>query len=70
MSAVGRAIWSSKFTKDVTLEEISDVAGLSRYRLSGAFGLVTGHSICSYIRATALSVRHRCWAVDHRAFSR
>jgi len=57
MSAVGRAIWfiESHFGNDITLEEISDVAGLSRYHLSRVFGLVTGHSISSYIRARRLS---------------
>ncbi|WP_431320494.1 AraC family transcriptional regulator [Rhizobium sp. YTU87027] len=57
MSAVGRAIWfiETHFGNDITLEEISEVAGLSRYHLSRVFGLVTGHSISSYIRARRLS---------------
>lgn len=57
MSAVGRAIWfiESHFGNDITLQEISDVAGLSRYHLSRVFGLVTGHSISGYIRARRLS---------------
>ncbi|KQV66402.1 AraC family transcriptional regulator [Rhizobium sp. Root1220] len=57
MSAIGRAVWfiESHFGDDISLEEISDVAGLSRYHLSRVFGLVTGHSISSYIRARRLS---------------
>jgi AraC family transcriptional regulator len=58
MSAIGRAIWfiESHFGDDISLEEISDVAGLSRYHLSRVFGLVTGHSISGYIRARRLSL--------------
>jgi AraC family transcriptional regulator len=57
MSAIGRAIWfiESHFDNDISLDEISDVAGLSRYHLSRVFGLVTGHSISGYIRARRLS---------------
>jgi AraC family transcriptional regulator len=57
MSAIGRAIWfiESHFGNDISLDEISGVAGLSRYHLSRVFGLVTGHSISGYIRARRLS---------------
>lgn len=57
MSAVGRAIWfiESHFESDISLEEISEAAGLSRYHLSRIFGLVTGHSISGYIRGRRLS---------------
>jgi AraC family transcriptional regulator len=57
MSAVGRAIWfiESHFESDISLEEISEAAGLSRYHLSRVFGLVTGHSISGYIRGRRLS---------------
>jgi AraC family transcriptional regulator len=57
MSAVGRAIWfiESHFESDISLEEISQAAGLSRYHLSRIFGLVTGQSISSYIRGRRLS---------------
>jgi AraC family transcriptional regulator len=57
MSAVGQAIWfiESHFESDISLEEISQAAGLSRYHLSRIFGLVTGQSISSYIRGRRLS---------------
>ncbi|MDC9813552.1 MULTISPECIES: AraC family transcriptional regulator [Rhizobium] len=57
MSAVARAIWfiESHFENDLSLEEISEAAGLSRYHLSRVFGLVTGHSISGYIRGRRLS---------------
>jgi AraC family transcriptional regulator len=57
MSAIARAIWfiESHFGNDISLDEISDVAGLSRFHLSRVFGLVTGHSISGYVRARRLS---------------
>ncbi|NRP22969.1 Right origin-binding protein [Ensifer adhaerens] len=57
MSAIGRAIWfiESHFASDISLEEIAEAAGLSRFHLSRVFGLVTGYSISAYIRARRLS---------------
>ncbi|KQV14199.1 AraC family transcriptional regulator [Rhizobium sp. Root1203] len=57
MSSIGRAIWfiESHFESDISLDQISDAAGLSRYHLSRVFGLVTGHSISGYIRGRRLS---------------
>ncbi|MDL2399374.1 AraC family transcriptional regulator [Rhizobium mayense] len=57
MSAIGRAIWfiESHFSSDISLDEIADTAGLSRYHLSRVFGLTTGHSISGYIRGRRLS---------------
>ncbi len=57
MSAIGRAIWfiESHFARDISLEEIAEAAGLSRFHLSRVFGLVTGRSISAYIRARRLS---------------
>ncbi|MFA1621446.1 GyrI-like domain-containing protein [Rhizobium mongolense] len=57
MSAIGRAIWfiESHSASDISLDDISDAAGLSRYHLSRVFGLVTGHSISGYLRGRRLS---------------
>ncbi|MBB3611031.1 GyrI-like domain-containing protein [Rhizobium sp. BK602] len=57
MSAIARAIWfiESHFASDISLDEIADTAGLSRYHLSRVFGLITGHSISGYIRGRRLS---------------
>ena len=57
MSAIGRAIWfiESHFAKTISLEQIADAAGLSRYHLSRVFGLSTGRSISAYIRGRRLS---------------
>src|SRR4051812_9529766 len=57
MDAVGRAIWfiESHFESAISLDEISEAVGLSRYHLSRVFGLVPGHSISGYIRGRRLS---------------
>ncbi|MCA1491930.1 AraC family transcriptional regulator [Sinorhizobium alkalisoli] len=57
MSAIGRAIWfiESHFARDISLEQIAEAAGLSRYHLSRVFGLATGRSISTYIRGRRLS---------------
>jgi AraC family transcriptional regulator len=57
MSAIGRAIWfiESHFAKDISLDQIADAAGQSRYHLSRMFGLATGRSISAYIRGRRLS---------------
>ncbi|MBB4186128.1 AraC family transcriptional regulator [Sinorhizobium terangae] len=57
MSAIGRAIWfiESHFAEDISLDEIAEAAGLSRYHLSRIFGLSTGRSISAYIRGRRLS---------------
>jgi AraC family transcriptional regulator len=57
MNAIGKAVWfiESHFARDISLEEIAETAGLSRYHLSRVFGLTTGRSISGYIRARRLS---------------
>ena len=57
MNAIGKAVWfiESHFASDITLEDVAETAGLSRYHLSRVFGLTTGRSISEYIRARRLS---------------
>ncbi len=57
MSAIGRAIWfiESHFASGISLDEIAETAGLSRFHLSRVFGMTTGHSISGYIRSRRLS---------------
>ena len=46
MDPVKAAIWciESRFTADLTLDEIAEVSGVSRFHLSRAFGAATGRS--------------------------
>jgi AraC family transcriptional regulator len=57
MNPVGKALWfiESHFASEITLDEIADVAGVSRYYMTRAFGDTTGHSIMRYVRGRRLT---------------
>ena len=57
MNPVAKALWfiESHFADDVSLAEISEVAGVSRFHMVRAFGVTTGHSVMRYVRGRRLS---------------
>ena len=57
MSVTSKALWyiESHLSGDVTLDAIADVAEVSRFHLSRAFGLNVGCALASYVRARRLS---------------
>jgi AraC family transcriptional regulator len=57
MNPVATALWfiESHLSDDVTLAEISDVAGVSRFHMVRAFGEMTVHSVMRYVRGRRLS---------------
>ena len=57
MDPVKTAIWciESSFTAELTLDEIAQVSGVSRFHLSRAFGVATGRSVMRYVRERRLS---------------
>ena len=57
MNPVGRALWfvESHFASMTTLDEIANVAGVSRYHLTRAFGDATGQSLMRYVRGRRLT---------------
>jgi AraC family transcriptional regulator len=57
MDPVGKALWfiESHFAGEITLEEIADVSGVSRFHLSRAFGRATGRSVMRYARGRRLT---------------
>lgn len=57
MDPVKTAIWciESRFASDLTLDEIAEVAGVSRFHLSRAFGAATGRSVMRYVRGRRLT---------------
>jgi AraC family transcriptional regulator len=57
MNPVGKALWfiESHFSGELTLEEIAALGGVSRYHMTRAFGVATGHSIMRYVRARRLT---------------
>jgi AraC family transcriptional regulator len=64
MNPVGRALWfvESHFASEVTLEDIANTAGVSRFHLTRAFGAATGYSIMRYVRARRLTEAARSLA--------
>ncbi len=57
MNPVAKALWfiESHFGTDITLTEIADVAGVSRFHMVRAFGVTTGYSVMRYLRGRRLS---------------
>ncbi len=45
MDPVGKALWfvESHFASDITLQDIASIDGVSRFHMSRAFGIATGH---------------------------
>jgi AraC family transcriptional regulator len=64
MNPFGKALWyvESHFGQDITLDDVAKVAGVSRYHLSRAFGLATGHPVLRYVRSRRLTQAARCLA--------
>lgn len=57
MDPVKTAIWciESRFASELSLDEIAEVAGVSRFHLSRAFGAATGRSVMRYVRERRLT---------------
>jgi AraC family transcriptional regulator len=64
MSPVGKALWfiESHFAGDITLDEIANVGGVSRYHMSRAFAVATGSSVRRYVRGRRLTEAARSLA--------
>jgi AraC family transcriptional regulator len=64
MNPVAKALWfiESHFADEITLAEIADVAGVSRFHMVRAFGVTTGHSVMRYVRGRRLSEAARTLA--------
>ncbi|BCP54239.1 AraC family transcriptional regulator [Kaistia sp. 32K] len=57
MDPVGKALWYMEchYEKTITLGEIAEASGVSRFNLSRAFGTATGHTVMGYLRRRRLS---------------
>lgn len=57
MDLVSRAIWyiECHSSSDISLEDIAQCAGVSRFHLARAFGEATGRSVMRYVRGRRLS---------------
>jgi AraC family transcriptional regulator len=68
MNPFGKALWfvESHSGQDITLDDVAKVAGVSRYHLSRAFGLATGHPVLRYVRGRRLTEAARSLAAGAR----
>jgi len=57
MNAVEKALWfiESHFGGEITLLDIANTAGVSRFHMTRAFGAATGRSIMRYVRGRRLT---------------
>lgn len=57
MDPIKKALWciESRFASELSLDEIAEVSGVSRFHLSRAFGVATGRSVMRYVRERRLS---------------
>lgn len=64
MSSVGKAIWfiERSLGNRVSLDDIAQHCGVSRFQLSRAFGVATGRSVIGYLRSRRLSEAARALA--------
>ena len=64
MTPASKALWyiESHFQQEIALDDVAQVAGVSRYHLSRAFALATGHSVMRYVRARRLTEAARSLA--------
>lgn len=57
MDAIARTVWviESNSLRDISLDEIAETVGVSRFHLTRAFGQSLGRSVMSYLRARRLT---------------
>src|SRR6201987_2399791 len=64
MNPAQKALWyiESHLAEPLTLDEISNVAGISRFHMVRAFAVATGSSVIRYVRARRLTEAARALA--------
>ena len=64
MSPAAKALWyiESHFGQEITLGDVADAAGVSRYHMSRAFGAAIGRSVMQYVRCRRLTEAARSMA--------
>jgi AraC family transcriptional regulator len=64
MDPVGKALWyiETHFAREISLDDVAAIGGVSRYHMSRAFGFTTGRSVMGYVRGRRLSEAARSLA--------
>ena len=57
MQAIGKALWyiESHFAEPVTLDDVAEISGLSRFHLARTFAAVVGQPVVAYMRSRRLT---------------
>ena len=58
MQFIERAIWfiETRFASDLTLDDIADFGGVSRFHLARTFAAITGRPVMAYVRGRRLTM--------------
>jgi len=64
MHAIGKALWyiESHFEESITLDDVAEVSGLSRFHLSRTFAAIIGQPVLAYVRGRRLTEAARSLA--------
>jgi AraC family transcriptional regulator len=64
MNPTSKALWfiESHFAGEITLDDVANMAGVSRYHMTRAFGDVTGYPVMRYVRGRRLTEAARSLA--------
>lgn len=64
MTPIAKALWfiESRFLQEISLTDVAQAAGVSRYHLTRAFGYATGSSVMRYVRGRRLTEAARALA--------
>lgn len=64
MNPAAKALWfiENHFAEELTLDDVANVGGVSRYHMSRVFGIATGHSVMGYVRGRRLTEAARTLA--------
>lgn len=58
MQFIERAIWfiETRFAEEITLDDIAEIGGVSRFHLARSFGTITGLPVMAYVRGRRLTL--------------
>jgi len=64
MNPMAKALWfiENHFAEELTLDDVANISGVSRYHMSRVFGIATGHSVMGYLRGRRLTEAARTLA--------
>ena len=57
MQSIERAVWyiETHFANEISLDDIAEFGGVSRFHMSRSFGTITGSPVMTYVRGRRLT---------------